>query len=85
MQVLWWLVPALVATSLAMVWAAWTGRDRDEPGQESEEARLARMGQALATPTPRRAATPGSTPAETSHGVAVRRSPRPASDLRRAR
>ena len=30
MQVLWWLVPPLAATLLAMLWAGWAGRERDE-------------------------------------------------------
>ena len=54
MSVLWWLVPPLAATCLAMVWAAWAGRDRDEVKRDDSAAAMARMKRALDRPTPRR-------------------------------
>ncbi len=77
MQVLWWLVPPLVATSIAMAWAGWAGRTRDEVRRDNSEAALLRMQRALKRPAPQRANTaPASL--EPTHGVAVRRSRRPA-------
>lgn len=74
MQVLWWLVPPLTATLLAMVWAAWAGRDRDELRRDDSDEALQRMAKALAKPAPvRYRATPAAS-MEPSHGVAVRRS-----------
>ena len=72
MEVLWWLVPPLAATCLAMVWAAWLGRERDEEGRDDSEAALLRMEKALARPTPRKGRPVVSLPPERSHGVAVR-------------
>ena len=71
MQVLWWLVPPLAATLLAMVWVAWAGRERDEVRRDDSDEALARMGAALTRPTPR--GTPvASAPIEPTHGVALR-------------
>jgi hypothetical protein len=81
MEVLWWLAPPLAATVLAMAWAAWRGRTRDEVRRESSDEALARLGSALARPLPRKAARPtGPGPAadDPTHGVAVRRTPRAA-------
>jgi hypothetical protein len=72
MEVLWWLVPPLAATCLAMLWAAWMGRERDDDRRDDSEAALLRMQRALAKPTPRKGRPVVSTPPERSHGVAVR-------------
>ena len=76
MAVLWWLVPPLVATCLAMAWATWLGRERSEQREEDRDAALRRMERALARPAPQRGTPVGSAPIERSHGVAVRRAPR---------
>ena len=72
MEVLWWLVPPLAATCLAMLWSAWLGRERDHERRDDSEAALLRMERALAKPTPRRGRPVPSVPSERSHGVAVR-------------
>jgi hypothetical protein len=81
MTVLWWLAPPLAATVLAMAWAAWRGRarDGDEVRRATSDEALARLGSALARPLPRRAAkaSPTRVPDGPTHGVAVRRTPRP--------
>lgn len=76
MQVLWWLVPPLVTTGLAMIWAAWVGRARDDIRRDDSEAARQRMQKALAKPTPQaRAHSAGPTRLpEVTHGVVVRRS-----------
>jgi hypothetical protein len=75
MGVLWWLVPPLAATALAMVWAAWRGRARDDVRRESSDEALDRLGSALNRPLPRRTArsAPPRVADDPSHGVAVRR------------
>jgi hypothetical protein len=82
MEVLWWLAPPVAATALAMAWAGWRGRARDEVRRESSDAALTRLGSALDRPLPRRAAkvAPPRVVDGPSHGVAVRRSPRPAAE-----
>jgi len=79
MEVLWWLAPPLAATALAMVWAGWRGRARDDVRRESSDEALTRLGSALERPLPRRAAAAAPTRIVDgpSHGVAVRRGPRP--------
>jgi hypothetical protein len=78
-QVLWWLVPPLMATSFAMIWAAWAGRDRDDVRRHESDDELVRMQQALARPGPRTTSRLPSRPIELTHGVAIRRSVRPTS------
>lgn len=80
MQVLWWLVPPLVTTGLAMIWAAWVGRARDDVRRDDSDVARQRMQKALERPTPQSAQRsrggPSSGPAhpvETSHGVVIRR------------
>jgi hypothetical protein len=82
MGVLWWLVPPLAVTALAMAWAAWRGRARDEVRRESSDQALTRLGSALERPLPRRPAkaAPVRVVDGPSHGVAVRRRPRPATE-----
>lgn len=73
MEVLWWLVPPLVATTLAMVWVGIVGRNRDEARDDTDEA-LARMQKALARSGPRALRSVSPPAPERTHGVAVRRS-----------
>ncbi len=72
MAVLWWLVPPLAATCLAMLWAGWLGRDRDDERRDDSEAALLRMEKALRKPTPSKGRPVASLPTEPSHGVAIR-------------
>jgi hypothetical protein len=74
--VLWWLVPPLVATALAMGWAAWAGRARDDERRDNSDAALLRMQRALSRPSPRAGNSVAPRPLEPSHGVAVRRTRR---------
>ncbi len=74
MQVLWWLAPPLAATLLAMVWVAWTGRERDDVRRDDSDEALARMQEALSRPAPRGAPPLPTRPVEPTHGVAIRRS-----------
>lgn len=80
MVVLWWLVPPLGATCLAMLWASWAGRERDEVKRDDSAAAMARMRRAIERPAPQREKPIPSTPLEPSHGVAIRgRGNRPSS------
>lgn len=72
MIVLWWLVPPLAATALAMLWATWAGRDRDEVKRDDSAAAMAKMQRAIERPTPRRGKPVVSRPIERTHGVAIR-------------
>lgn len=72
MTVLWWLVPPLAATCLAMLWASWAGRDRDDVKRDDSAAAMARMKRAIEQPPPRRGKPVVSAPLEPSHGVAIR-------------
>jgi hypothetical protein len=72
MAVLWWLVPPLVTTCLAMVWVGWLGRERDETRRDDSEAALQRMQKALSRPAPTKGKPVMSTPIEPTHGVAIR-------------
>lgn len=80
MVVLWWLVPPLMATCLAMVWATWAGRERDAVKRDDSAAAMARMQKALERPTPRRGKPVVSATVEPTHGVAMRGLSRPADD-----
>lgn len=77
MVVLWWLVPPLVATTLATIWALWAGRERDEVKRDDSDEAMRRMQKALEKPVPRRGTPVRSVPMEPSHGVALRGSRRP--------
>jgi len=80
MQVLWWLVPTLGTTGLAMIWAAWVGRARDDIRRDDSDAARLRMQKALARPTPQAGSSSraGSTASarlpDVTHGVVVRKS-----------
>jgi hypothetical protein len=71
-QVLWWLVPPLGATLVAMLWAGWAGRERDEVRRDDSEEALDKMATALARPAPTSKKKLMSAVMEPSHGVAVR-------------
>jgi hypothetical protein len=83
MQVLWWLVPSLVATAAAMGWAAWVGRERDDARRDDTDASLAKMQRALSRPPLRTGPALAQTPIEPTHGVAVRRNARRQPSTRR--
>jgi hypothetical protein len=78
MEVLWWLMPPLGATALAMAWAGWRGRERDEVRRDSSDKALADLGSALERPLPKQSAKVASARVsdDPTHGVAVRRRPR---------
>lgn len=84
MEILLWLVPPAVVTALAMVWAAWAGRDRRRPDEEDSEAAYERFAAAVRKPHPARGRGVGPPPRDMVTGVAVRRS-RPARDVRTGR
>ncbi len=74
MGVLWWLAVPLGITALAMLWAAWVGRPREE--RDRREAARARLAAALAKPTPHQARRIVVQPPDPPRGVAVRPSTR---------
>jgi hypothetical protein len=83
-QVLWWLVPPLVATVVAMLWAGWAGRSRDDVRRDDSDEALERMAKALSRSTPAKATLRvAPRPMERSHGVAMRttRATRPAKSM----
>lgn len=70
MEILLWLVPAVVVTLGAMAWVSWVGRDGR--GEVDRDVAVARLGKALAKELPagtRRAAAPAR---DRSTGIAVR-------------
>ena len=70
MEILLWLVPALVVTCAAMVWVSWVGRDGH--GEVDRDVAVERLGKALAKDLPagtRRTAAPAR---DRSTGIAVR-------------
>lgn len=81
MEILLWLVPPAVVTALAMLWAAWAGRDRRPPDAEDSDAAYERFAAALQRPHPTRGKGVGPAPSDVAGGVAVRRS-RPTRDPR---
>lgn len=81
MEILLWLAPAAVVTTVAMAWAAWAGRPRREQTTRSDAAHE-RFARALAKPQPG-ATRPGALPPrvrDRSTGIAVRPSRRPPAD-----
>ena len=73
-EILLWLVPAAVVTTLAMLWAAWAGRETTRAVDPAEAAE--RLGRALRSDRPVRY-TARETPAYDGGSVAVRRAPPP--------
>jgi hypothetical protein len=74
-EILVWLVPAVIATLLAMVWASWAGRpERDD--RDRSDAAYERFANAIAKEHPAAGRPrPVSTP-DRSTGIAVRPSRR---------
>ena len=68
-EILLWLLPAVVATCAAMAWVSWLGRER--PERERSEAELERMARAVMRPIPEEHRRPRQR--ERSTGVAQRR------------
>ncbi|MDN5895024.1 MAG: hypothetical protein L0H93_13495 [Nocardioides sp.] len=72
MEILWWLMPPVVVTVLAMLWVTWLGRSNR--GQVDRDAAVERLAKAL------RKDLPGSSgasavpprPRDRSTGIAVR-------------
>jgi hypothetical protein len=71
-EILLWLLPAVVVTCAAMAWVGWLGRER--PERERSDAELERMARALARPVPTEQGR--SRQRERSTGVAQRRDDR---------
>jgi hypothetical protein len=71
-EILLWLLPAVVATCAAMAWVGWVGRER--PARERSEADLERFARAVMRPVP--GERPRSRQRERSTGVAQRRDAR---------
>ncbi|WP_439938781.1 hypothetical protein ACS3YM_03985 [Nocardia sp. N13] len=70
MEILLWLVPAVVVTVVAMVWVSWISRDGR--GEVDRDVAVERLGRALAKDLPagtRRTAAPAR---DRSTGIAVR-------------
>ena len=69
-EILLWLVPAVVVTVVAMVWVSWMGRDGR--GEIDRDVAVERLGRALGKEMPagtRRTAAPAR---DRSTGIAVR-------------
>jgi len=83
-EILWWLVPPVVTTALAMAWVSWLGRAGR--GQVDPDLAVRRLGDAMARPTrvPRAAASQAAVVDERGTGIAVRPSSRPPGTTRRA-
>jgi len=74
MAILLWLLPPVLVTCAAMIWAGWAGRGRPALNERSEAAQVRaqqRMAEAIARPLPGEQATRRS--GGRSTGVAVRR------------
>ncbi|WP_239456510.1 hypothetical protein [Nocardioides solisilvae] len=69
MEILWWLVPSLVVTCVAMLWVGWLGREGR--GEVDREVALQRLARELSRdrPTPAR---PEARQRDRSTGIAVR-------------
>ncbi|MDQ3416817.1 MAG: hypothetical protein M3474_06930 [Actinomycetota bacterium] len=83
MEVLFWLVPAGVATVLAMAYATWMGRKARLDGEHEQRTSprddataRARIGAALAKPVSNRARYVSRQPVELGTGVVVRKTAR---------
>jgi len=73
-EILLWLVPPVVVTTIAMAWVTWIGREGR--GEVDPEVAVRRMAAALSKPTPQGYAVAKQS-RERSTGVAVRPSRRP--------
>ena len=70
MEILLWLVPALVVTVVAMVWVSWVGRDGH--GEIDRDVAAERLGKALAKELPAGTRRTTSPARDRSTGIAVR-------------
>ena len=77
MDILWWLVPPVVVTALAMLWVTWLGRSGR--GEVDRDVAVERLARALRKehPTSTRRSPATSRPRDRSTGIAVRPSSRP--------
>ncbi len=71
MEILLWLAPAAVVTTMAMLWAAWAGRESHRAIDPEEAAE--RLGRALRGDRPVRYAAPPAPATHDGGSVAVRR------------
>jgi len=69
-EILLWLVPAVVVTVLAMLWVGWVSRE--DRREVDADVAVRRLGAALEKPSRARYAVPPA-PRDSSSGVAVRR------------
>lgn len=74
MEILFWLAVPLAVTAVAMVWAAWSGRPRSEPG--SDDRTRERFATAMTTRATRKPLMIATQQREHNSGVAVRPSRR---------
>ena len=77
MDILWWLVPPVVVTALAMLWVTWLGRSGR--GEVDRDVAVERLARALRKehPATTRQSPATSRPRDRSTGIAVRPSSRP--------
>ena len=77
MDILWWLVPPVVVTVLAMLWVTWLGRAGR--GEVDRDVAVEKLARALRKEHPGRAVRgpAQSRPRDRSTGIAVRPSSRP--------
>jgi len=77
MDILWWLVPPVVVTALAMLWVTWLGRSGR--GEVDRDVAVERLARALRKEHPAsvRRSPATSRPRDRSTGIAVRPSSRP--------
>ena len=78
MDILWWLVPPVVVTALAMLWVTWLARSGR--GEVDRDVAVERLARALRKehPATTRQSPATSRPRDRSTGIAVRPSSRPA-------
>jgi hypothetical protein len=77
MDILWWLLPPVVVTVLAMLWVTWLGRSGR--GEVDRDVAVERLAKALRKehPAGTRPSPATSRPRDRSTGIAVRPSSRP--------
>jgi hypothetical protein len=77
LSILWWLAPPVIATGLAMLWAAWAGRPRRALRPDESADAYEKFTGALRRPLPERARGVVRQPPERLAGVALRPTPSP--------
>ena len=77
MDILWWLLPPVAVTVLAMLWVTWLGRSGR--GEVDRDVAVERLARALRKehPAGSRPSPASSRPRDRSTGIAVRPSSRP--------